>query len=165
MKQLILIRHAKSSWCHPDLEDMDRPLNPRGRRDAPLMGRVLAKRGFAPQRLITSPALRALRTAEAVAAALGRPESWIGLDARFYHLDAGALLKVIGDLPVAADWVACVGHNPALTDLVNRLTDQQVDNVPTCGVVEMAFETSHWKGLGQVKACRVDIDFPKKQDR
>jgi len=162
MKTLTLIRHAKSSWAYPGLDDMDRPLNERGRKDAPLMGMVLARRGFAAQRLINSPALRALRTAQAIATALDRPLSWIQLDERWYHLQADALLEAIRSLPPEWDWVACVGHNPALADLANRLAARAVDHVPTCAVVQLRFETVDWTALGRVKACALYCDWPKK---
>lgn len=165
MKTLTLIRHAKSSWQYPGLADMDRPLNERGRTDAPLMGRVLARRGFAAQRLVTSTALRALRTAEAIAAALGRPSSWIGLDERWYHLEVDALIEVIRSFPPELDWVACVGHNPALADLANRLGAERLDHVPTGAVVQLRFKTDDWTALGSVKACEVDSDWPKNHYR
>jgi phosphohistidine phosphatase len=161
MKILTLIRHAKSSWDQPGLDDIDRPLNPRGRHDAPLMGSVLARRGFAPDRFFTSPALRALRTAQAIAAALGRPASWIRLDDRWYHRQSKGLLDVLRSLAPELQWVACVGHNPALTELVNRLAGKKVDNVPTAGIVQLHFEIDQWTQLGQVRALRMEIDFPK----
>jgi len=161
MKILTLIRHAKSSWDHPGLEDIDRPLNPRGRKDAPLMGSVLARQGFAPQRFISSPALRALRTAEAIVAALGRPASAITLDDRWYRFDAAGLLEVLRSLSPKLRWVACVGHNPALTDLARGLGAQDLDNLPTGAAAQLHFETDDWQRIGVVKACQVKIDRPR----
>ncbi|NLE44319.1 MAG: histidine phosphatase family protein [Chloroflexi bacterium] len=163
MKTLTLVRHAKSSWKHPELQDWDRPLNKRGRRDAPAMGRRLADRGFWPDRLISSPAARTLATAEAIAAEIRYPLEDIVHDARLYSADAIDLLDIVRELSDILDHVALVGHNPALTDLANRLaTGSDIDNVPTCGIVEMDFDTDSWLDVGTVKATRFLFDYPKR---
>ena len=161
MKQLTLIRHAKSSWKFSGLQDPDRPLNRRGRRDAPLMGNVLASRKFSPDTIVTSPALRALRTAEMIAAAIDYPMQRIVLDARLYHADADDLLKVVQSMDEAARWVAWVGHNPSLTLLASDLGRQRFENVPTCGVVEFRFPSDRWVDVGRSVPESVDFDFPK----
>jgi phosphohistidine phosphatase len=161
MKILTLIRHAKSSRDYPGLDDIDRPLNARGRSDAPLMARVLAGRNFAPDRLYSSPALRALRTAQAVAAAIDYAEGHIVLDSRWYQLEADGLLSVLQALEPPLEWVACVGHNPALTDLVNLLSPRRLENIPTCGIVELRFDTDSWHQLGRIHADRMLLDLPK----
>ncbi len=162
MKILTLIRHAKSSWKHSGLDDLDRPLNRRGQRDGPLMGDVLAAKGFSPDTIFTSPALRALRTAEAIAAAIQYPEERIVLDTRLYHADTDDLLEVLQSMAQPFDWIACVGHNPGLTELANYLGRKRFDNVPTCGVVEMRFELDRWVDIDRVAPQRLDFDFPKK---
>ena len=162
MKKLTLIRHAKSSWKYVDLDDMDRPLNRRGNRDAPLMGEVLAGRGFNPDTILTSPALRALRTAEAVAAGIGYAPQRIVLDDRLYHADNDDLLDVVKSINDSLGWVACVGHNPGLTDLANYLGRRRIDNVPTSGVVEIRFGCDRWADLDRTEPDHVDFDFPKK---
>jgi phosphohistidine phosphatase len=161
MKTLTLIRHAKSSWKYPGLDDADRPLSPRGRRDVSVMAKVLADRGFSPQIVISSPALRALRTAEVIAGAVGYPLSRIVIDSRWYLTSAEDLLFALRSCDPSLRWVACVGHNPEFTDLVEGLSPQPVANVPTCGVVEMEFDINTWKGIGKKKASRMDFDFPK----
>lgn len=162
MRKLTLIRHAKSSWSFSGLDDRDRPLNRRGQRDAPLMGRVLAGRGFHPDLFCTSPALRALRTAETIAQAAAYPESRIVLDPRLYHAGSADLLKLLKAMDDAQAWVAWVGHNPDLTDLVNRLAREKIDNVPTCGVVEMCFACGRWADIGRDGLEAFDFDFPKR---
>ena len=162
MKTLTLIRHAKSSWKYPGLDDMDRPLNRRGGRDAPLMGDILAERGCHPDAVFASPALRALRTAEMIATAIRYPQQRIMLDDRLYHADAGDLLDVIKSMDDSLGWVACVGHNPGMTDLANYLGRQRFDNVPTCGVVEIRFDTDRWIDIEQTEPNSTDFDFPKK---
>jgi phosphohistidine phosphatase len=162
MKILTLVRHAKSSWKYADLDDLDRPLNRRGQRDAPLMGDVMAARGCRPDAVFTSPALRALRTAEVIAAAIGYPQQRIVLDGRLYHADSDDLLEVVKSMDAPIGWVVCVGHNPGLTDLANHLGRQRFDNVPTCGVVEMRFDSDRWVDVDRTAPQGVDFEFPKK---
>jgi phosphohistidine phosphatase len=162
VKTLTLIRHAKSSWDVPGLDDVDRPLSRRGRRDAPLMGLVLAGRGFAPEIIMASPALRALRTAEALAAAIAYPVPRIVLDPRLYQADSEGLLQVVRSMDSGLEWVAWVGHNPGLTELAHRLARRRLDNVPTCGVVEMRFASEGWTDIGRSRPKTFDFDFPKQ---
>jgi phosphohistidine phosphatase len=165
MKTLTLIRHAKSSWKYPGLADYDRPLNKRGRQDAAMMAARLAARGFAPRRILTSPALRALRTAEAMAAANDLPSQRIEITPLIYGGGVQDLLQLIRELAPDETWVALVGHNPEFTSLACRLSGRSIENVPTCGVVESQFETDRWQQIGVdgVAACRFDFDFPKNR--
>jgi phosphohistidine phosphatase len=165
MKTLTLIRHAKSSWKYPGLADYDRPLNKRGRRDAAMMAARLAARGFAPQRILTSPALRALRTAEVMAAAIDLSSQRIEMTPLIYEASVQDLLQLIRDLAPDETWIALVGHNPELTILAGRLSVQSIENVPTCGVVESQFKTDRWQQVGAdgVTASRFDVDFPKNR--
>ena len=162
MKILTLIRHAKSSWKYTGLGDLDRPLNRRGKRDAPLMSDILAARGCRPEVLFTSPALRALRTAEAIAAGIEYAQQKIVLDARLYHADTDDLLDVVKSMNDSLGWVACVGHNPGLTELANYLGRRRIDNVPTAGVVEIRFDCDRWDDVDRTEPKNVDFDFPKK---
>ena len=162
MKILTLIRHAKSSWKYAGLDDLDRPLNPRGNRDAPMMGDILAARDCRPDAVFTSPALRALRTAEAIATGIQYAQQAIVLDGRLYHADTDDLLDVVKSMDESLGWVACVGHNPGLTDLANYLGRQRIDNVPTAGVVEIRFGCDRWEDVDHTEPNSVDFDFPKK---
>jgi phosphohistidine phosphatase len=161
VRTLSLIRHAKSSWKYPNLADADRPLSNRGRREAALMGGVLATRGFYPDRWLSSPALRALRTAEAVAGALGWPLARITLEHHLYERSCDEMLAFLQTMEDDVAWVACVGHNPELTDLAYRLTSENIANVPTCGVVEMRFAMDRWQSLGEIAPLSVAFDFPR----
>lgn len=163
MKILFLVRHAKSSWKYPALSDMDRPLNKRGWRDAPEMGRRLAIRGNAPELLMTSPAVRAIRTAEAIARAIEYPLSRMVLDDKLYHGNPNQMLDVIKSLDETLTRVMLVGHNPALTDTVNYLATSRIDNVPTSGVVELKFDVSSWNDLQRDSLKSFYFDYPKKQ--
>ena len=84
------------------------------------------------------------------------------LDDRLYHADTDDLLDVVKSMDDSLEWIACVGHNPGLTDLANYLSRKRFDNVPTCGVVEMHFDSARWAEVDRTAPKRVDFDFPKK---
>jgi phosphohistidine phosphatase len=163
LKTLVLVRHAKSSWKDPELTDRDRPLNPRGRRDAPEMGRRLVSREAAPDLIVTSPAVRAATTARVIADAVGYPEEGIVEDERLYGASSSEILDVIREIGDRFDRVFLFGHNPGLTDLVNDLSPEPIENVPTCGVVEFRIESGSWGGVGRDTVARADFDYPKRR--
>ena len=162
MKQLTVIRHAKSSWKHPELVDHDRPLNARGERDAPEMGHRLAARGVCPDLVLSSPALRALTTAQVITGVVGYPAEKIALDVRIYEAGVSDLLDLIRETDDKIESVMVFGHNPAVTAIVNRLSETPLDNLPTCGVAEFRFDVKTWAKLGKTTASDVRIDYPKK---
>ena len=161
MKTLILARHAKSSWNHPELSDHDRPLNKRGRQDAPRMGVHLAAHYPAPQRIVSSSAARARTTAEVLAQAFGRPRQDIQVLPTLYLADVATLLAVARDLPDALHTVMLVGHNPGMTDCLNRLAAAGIDNLPTCGVARIGFDLDHWADLQPAQGRLLSLDVPK----
>jgi phosphohistidine phosphatase len=164
-RTLLLVRHAKSSWDDPDLADRDRPLNTRGLRDAPAMGRRVAQRARRPERIVTSPALRARRTAEAMAAALAlEPEALI-VDERLYDATAEDLLDVIRALPPRVERVMLVGHHPGMTDLANLLAHADVAKIPTCAVAELSLNVPSWADAGEGAATLEGIESPKHHAR
>ena len=144
MKRLTLLRHAKSSWKDPDLDDFDRPLNSRGEHDAPLMGLRLQARGARPSLLLTSPAKRAQRTARLIAKSIGYPPEFLQRERELYLADPPTILAVIARQDDSFNDILVCGHNPGLTDLASRLTDRPFDNVPTCGVVAMHADIGSW---------------------
>ncbi|MCE9615720.1 MAG: histidine phosphatase family protein [Lentisphaerae bacterium] len=164
MKRLYLVRHAKSSWQESTLSDFDRPLNRRGERDAPQMAERLARRGVRPDRLLSSGAVRAITTARVLAEALKYPASAIEENNRIYEADAGDLLAIVRALDRQWDTVMVVGHNPAMTDLVNALTDEIVENVPTCGIMEIVFDGDDWAGIDIGGGHLAAFDFPRNGD-
>ena len=163
MKQLTLIRHAKSSWKNAYLLDIDRPLKKRGKRDAPVMGKRLAKRESVPDLLVSSPAKRALATAEIIAEEIEYPLEDIVVDDKLYGAGVSRLLKIIRGFDDGFEHAACVGHNPGLTDFVNHVSSRFIDNVPTCGIVVMTFDIDAWASVGHVEPSQVDFDYPKKE--
>ena len=161
MKTLFLMRHAKSSRDDPSLPDRDRPLDDRGRQDAPKMGKRLAKRDVKPDLLLSSPALRALTTAQLIAEELGEKRKDIVVDDRLYASSADDLLAVIRTLDKKLNCVMLFGHNPEFTDLAHRLSSEIV-HMPTGAVVEFRFDTNAWSDIGEFKPAKVVLDYPKK---
>ena len=162
MKELTLIRHAKSSWDHPELSDFDRPLNRRGLENAAGMGRWLAQSDFAPDLLLTSTAVRALETARILADALELPTGRILQEEALYHAEREVLLDLLKRADNRIGHLALIGHNPGLTALANELGTEFLDNLPTCGVLTLSFDTPAWSSVITMKGQRVRYDFPKR---
>ena len=167
MKTLYLIRHAKSSWDDPEQADHERPLNKRGKKDAPNMARRLKEKHVTPDVMITSTATRAHDTCRAFAKILDFDKDKIKTEKRLYHADEEQILKVIRELKDRErddeEVVLLFGHNPGLTEFANRLLDENIDNIPTCGIVKAQLKIKHWKeaqfGCGELEF----FDFPKSK--
>lgn len=164
MKVLYLIRHAKSDWDDPFQDDFDRPLNRRGRSDAPRMGHRLREQHIRPDLLLSSPAERALSTCMIIAENIGYTAKDIRTDERLYLASDDVLFDVIRGLNDTHKEVMIFSHNPGLTEVANRLNKEPfTDNIPTCGVVCLAFSLPSWKqlrwGAGELRF----FDFPKRQ--
>jgi phosphohistidine phosphatase len=161
MKTLLLMRHAKSSRDDPSLPDRDRLVNHRGKQDAPKMGNRLVQRDVKPDLLQSSPALRALTTAQLIAEEVGDKRKDIVVDDRLYASSADDLLTVIRALDKKLNCVMLFGHNPEFTDLAHRLSSEIV-HMPTSAVVEFNFDMKAWSDVGEVKPAKVVLDYPKK---
>ncbi len=165
MKTLYLMRHAKSDWAHAGLADRDRPLNERGRRDAPFMAQQLLAREINPlDLLVCSPAVRTLSTATLVAKELDYEPLKIQIEPTLYEADREAYLDVIGQLRPSLEEVLIVGHNNTITDVANFLSPQFVPELPTAGIVCLRFDTMSWKKLERDSAEFGFFDFPKNYD-
>jgi len=163
MKTLYLVRHAKSSWEHLFQDDFDRPLNERGRKDAPRMAKRLKERDIKPDLVLTSPAERALSTCMIMAERAGYPSSNILKDQRLYHASDEQLLKIVREFNDANDEVMIFCHNPGLTEFVNRLIREPLtDNIPTCGVVCIKLPVTSWKEVTWENGDVRFYDYPKK---
>ena len=162
MKRLYVIRHAKSSWSDPTLGDFERPLNKRGKRDAPSMGARLKKDGAKPDMIVSSPARRAAKTARAIAKALEFPAKKIVEEMTIYEASLHSLVAVVRGLPDDCGEVVLVGHNPGFSDLAGFLASDSSIYMPTCAVCCVDLEIESWAdvsgGLGRV----VSYDYPKK---
>lgn len=163
-KTLYLVRHAKSSWVNPSYTDFDRPLNERGQRDAPEMGRRLKAKGILPDVVLCSPARRAVETLALLNAELGVPEHSIYMQKRIYEASTETLLELIQSLEDSYDSAMVVGHNPAMTWLAEGLTEANLPNLPTCSVVTLSLDSNQWNTAGKGPAELLNLDSPKKED-
>lgn len=161
MKRLILFRHAKSSWKDERSKDVDRPLAERGKRDAPRMGRRLKARDARPELMLTSHAKRALQTAKLLAGELDYSYDDLEIDERLYLASPESILAVVAKQDDGLDSVLLVGHNPGLTELVNRLVPSlELDNLPTSGAVAVDFDVRSWRDVVSAAAKLAYYDFP-----
>ena len=161
MKTLLLVRHAKSSWDDPSLPDKKRPLNDRGLRDAPKMGARLAKRHVKPDLVLSSPAVRALATAQIIATELDYRIKDIVVDERLYEAAPDDLLEIIRKLGDEGDCVMIFGHNPELSELARGLSDT-ITEMRTCVVAELAFDIESWSHVGRREPLKVTLHEPKR---
>ncbi len=162
MKQLYLIRHAKSSWSDPSATDFERKLNSRGKADAPAMAARLAKRKIVPDYIVSSPAKRAKKTAKIFAKAVGFAGKKIVYDPDIYSSSLANLFKVVHGIDDEYDTAFFVGHNYAITDFAETLTQTCFENIPTSGIVAIALSVSCWREVqGGCGRC-VFFDYPKK---
>ena len=162
MKKVYFVRHAKSEWGYSELSDFERPLNKRGKHDAPFMAELLGKKGVSPDLIVSSPALRAYYTARTFARGLNYPPEKLQCSETLYEASAGAYLQLVNELDNNLNVVMLFGHNPDLTTIVNLLGDKQIENVPTAGVVEIEFPFDNWQEIEINTGKTVSFEFPKK---
>ncbi len=158
MKVLFLVRHAQSSWDDAMLSDRDRPLTDKGKRDAVKMGKRLAERDVVVDMILSSPAKRALATAGAIARKLDFKRKNIVQDERLYTGEVDELLLVIQALDDKQNRVMLAGHNPALSELVQRLSGKST-NMPTCAVAELRFDMKSWSKIGKSKLEKLVLKY------
>jgi phosphohistidine phosphatase len=163
VRRLLLLRHAKAVPATDPLTDSARPLAERGLRDARRIGERLRRHGAYPNLVLSSPATRALQTAELVAAALDYARADIALERRLYLAEPATLLAVIAAQSAAAETLLVVGHNPGLTDLAHRLLPAlDVDDLPTCAVVGIEYGAADgWAEIAAAAPALAYYDFPK----
>ena len=160
MKTLLILRHAKSSWNYPERSDYDRPLNRRGKRDAPRMGEFLREHGLTPDRILTSSAKRARRTASKVAKASGYTGKVKKLDA-FYESVPGVYYETLRVVPDTYQRVMVVGHNPTMEQLVGYLTGR-IRRMPTAALAHIELPIQRWEALDLTTAgTLVNLWTPK----
>ena len=163
MKTLTLVRHGKSSWKDTSLSDRDRPLNKRGERDAPEMGRRIVAAGIRPSLIVSSPAVRAWTTAKIIADQIGYPREFLQRDSALYLASVNGILDVIVAQDAGFNNVMLVGHNPGFTDFANYLVPGLTNNIPTAGVVCVELDTDDWSLYDKPDANLVLYDFPKNR--
>jgi phosphohistidine phosphatase len=160
MKFLYLVRHAKSSWEDSAQNDYDRPLNERGERDAPVMGHRLKKLGILPDLILSSSAVRAATTASTISQIIGYSEKHIQFERRLYLAGELQLLHLLKEFGKGKT-VMMVGHNPGLTLFANKLLKDNIQNIPTCGIVGAELTIADWKEAGWGSGHRNLFDAPK----
>lgn len=165
MKELLVVRHGKSSWDDPQLADRDRPLQKRGREAAPDMGQRLAARASVPERIVTSDAKRALETAELLAEGAGLREDAVVVEPQLYTGDAADVRTAIRRIGDAVARAAVVGHNPALHEFLHTVSDLRLGKYPTAAVAHLRFPVEQWREIGAGAAEVVDYDYPKSGRR
>jgi len=162
MKQLLIVRHAKSDRNDPTLDDFDRPLNERGHKNAAEMAMRLLKQDIIPRQIVSSPALRAISTAAYFADTLDIDRSEIIKVPEIYEASASTLLKVINNLSDESDLTAVFGHNPGLSEIAYQLSDNAgLENLATTGMVLIEFPFDKWSMVSRGTGKLLLYDFPK----
>ena len=160
MKTLILVRHAKSSWNDPGTDDFDRPLNDRGKKDAPEMAKRLKERGVDVDLIVSSPAKRAYKTAKIFAETLDLKKGDIETKEKLYLGGVNAFEKTVTSLPHKAKVVAIFSHNPGITIFANTLTHVHVDDMPTCAIYAVQAPVKSWNEFLGAEKQFLFFDFP-----
>ena len=161
MKTLLIVRHAKSSWDHPGIDDFDRPLNERGIRNAPEMARRLVLRELLPELMLSSPAKRAISTALFFNEQFGNKSIELRTEASIYEADRETLSRIVSRQNPDLDCIMIIGHNTGLSDLVNWLCDTD-EVLSTCAIAEVKVKDFKWNGWKRGCGELIDIDYPKK---
>jgi phosphohistidine phosphatase len=165
LKSLILIRHAKSDWADSSLKDFDRPLNDRGKKDAPVMAHRLVDKKVKIDAFISSPAKRARRTAELFAAQYKMDKKDIIFFDELYLADPEAFFNVIAQTDDDHSTIAVFSHNDGITQFVNQLSDVRVDDMPTCSMFAIKMKLKKWKDFREAEKEFWFFDYPKSNQQ
>jgi len=161
MKKILLVRHAKSSWDDISQKDFDRTLNDRGHRDAPAMAKRLLKEDININLLISSPAVRALTTAEYFAEAFGIKKKEVMQEPSLYLAESKIFFDVISQINDDYKTVAVFSHNPGITEFANQLTPTRIDDMPTCSVFGVKADIKSWSEFAAAEKKFWFFDYPK----
>jgi phosphohistidine phosphatase len=161
MKSLILVRHAKSSWEAVGIDDFDRPLNDRGKQDAPIMAKRLKNKNIDIDLFISSPAKRALRTAKYFAEEFDIDKKEIDQIDKLYGASVSVFLEVITSINDKHKTAALFSHNPGITEFANTLTTVHIDNMPTCSMFAVQADTDKWADFLRSEKKFLFFDYPK----
>jgi phosphohistidine phosphatase len=161
LKSLLLIRHAKSDWGDLTLKDFDRPLNDRGKRDAPVMAHRLLDKKIKIDAFISSPAKRARKTAELFASQYKQDKKDIIFFDKLYLADTEAFFDIISQTDDDYSSIAVFSHNEGITQFANQLSDVRVDDMPTCSIFAVKMELKKWKDFREAEKEFWFFDYPK----
>lgn len=162
-KELFVLRHAKSSWDEPNVDDVDRSLIPRGINDAHSIANHQKKNLKEVDLILTSHANRATHTATIVAEVIGYPFDKIKLSSKLYEISETQLMSIVKALPDELTRVLIVGHNPTFTSFVNRFLKSAIDNIPTSGIVGLSFHVGSWTEISKDNLQSSFFEYPKKE--
>ena len=162
-RKLFIIRHAKSSWEHNGLDDIDRPLAERGIRNAGEMAERLRSAGLIPQLILTSPANRALNTALIMSRIWGLDPEDLQVHEALYDAHISEIEQVISGVSAEITTLANFGHNPSFTSCPNLFLKSPLDNLPTAGVVVVTLESKKWSEIGRKHVKECYVDYPKRR--
>lgn len=166
VRTLYLVRHAKSSHDDPTLEDIDRPLNKRGKSDSKLMGELLYEKGVRIDKLLISPSKRTRSTAKRLAKQLDFDKDSIQIDSTIYRCRTQALLEAIRSVDNQYKSLMVIGHNPSTIQVANHFQKDTIfTEVPTCGIVAIEFQGASWETLGHKEGDFKFFDYPKKHKK
>lgn len=161
MKTILICRHAKSDWSNLHINDVDRVLNDRGLRDAPMMGKRLAERKSIPELIIASTAKRAAQTALLIAKEINYPLENIKWYDKLYHAPPSIISDVIFETDDTYNHIMIVCHNPGISDFLNQLAGGFMADMPTCAMASFHIDTEHWAQFPLAKKSLDFYDFPK----
>lgn len=161
MKTVILVRHAKSDWSDASLSDFERPLNERGKRDAPVMAQRLKDKKIKLDAIIASPAKRAAKTAKCFAEIFDIKKDKIDFKEKLYLAEPSTFYAVIENADNKHDCIAVFSHNFGITDFANMLTNTRIDNIPTCGVFAINVKADKWSDFKDAEKEFLFFDYPK----
>jgi phosphohistidine phosphatase len=162
-KNLIIVRHGKSSWDYSNVDDIDRPLKERGINDAHLMASRIKGEINDIDLILSSSADRALHTANIFARELKVPSFKIRILEDIYFADESELLQMVKSINNEINTVLLFGHNPTFTIFANYFVKSPLDNLPTSGVVLLSFDIEEWKDLDKSKVISRKVDYPKNK--
>ncbi|MFM2359304.1 MAG: hypothetical protein RLY16_1297 [Bacteroidota bacterium] len=164
VKTLILVRHAKSSWNSAAESDFDRPLNERGKKDAPIVAQRVKDKISAIDAFVSSPAKRAKKTAQAFCEVFNSGEADLHFITKLYGAGVEDFQAVVAGLDDQWHTVAIFSHNPGITDFVNSLLESiRLDEMPTCGVFAVQCKVAKWQNFAQTEKDFLFFDYPKMQ--
>jgi phosphohistidine phosphatase len=161
MKTILLIRHAKSSWDNFNVSDEERPLNDRGKKNAPDMAKRIRHKGIAVDAFLSSPAKRARTTAEYFTKEYGVDKKQIIIIPELYMANTQAFTDTIRNAPPSADSIAIFSHNNGITDFANVLSETRIDNMPTCGIFAVKSDIEDWDSFEPGSNKFYFFDYPK----
>ena len=160
MKTIFVLRHAKSSWNDPGLSDFERPLNARGLKAAPFMGKLMRERNYVPELIVSSSAQRARQTAE-LAAEAGAFGDVIRFEKRIYESTPQTLISIAAQIDERISAAMLVGHNPGFEGLVKLLTGE-LEEMPTAALAVVDLDINSWRKIGPRTGQLRELIRPKQ---